>query len=71
VELNALPLSDLQSISPAFADDFYDAITLGATLDCHDVLGGTAKRRVAEALAAAKKRIESLSPMLTEEVAVG
>ena len=35
----------------------FDAITLEATLDCHDVAGGTARARVAEALAAAKHRL--------------
>ena len=31
----------------AFAEDFFAAITLEATLDCHDVMGGTARQRVA------------------------
>ena len=33
--------------------DFFAAITLEATLDCHDVIGGTARQRVKEALASA------------------
>ena len=57
-ELEAIPLAELQHLSPVFAEDFFAAITLEATLDCHDVVGGTARRRVAEALAAAKSRIE-------------
>jgi argininosuccinate lyase len=57
LELNALPLAELQQLSPYFGDDFFDAITLRATLDCHDVAGGTATHRVAEALSAAKTRI--------------
>lgn len=57
-ELNDLPLTELQSLSDAFAEDFYDAITLEATLDCHDVVGGTARARVAAALAAARKELE-------------
>ena len=56
-ELNAIPLADLQKLSSAFAEDFYAAITLEATLDCHDVIGGTNRLRVAEALAAAKTRL--------------
>ncbi len=56
-ELEALTLPELQTLSPAFAEDFYSAITLEATLDCHDVIGGTARRRVREALAAAKTRL--------------
>jgi argininosuccinate lyase len=59
-ELNSLTLTELQTLSPAFSEDFFAAITLRATLDCHDVPGGTATARVAEALAAAKQRIASL-----------
>ena len=64
LELNELPLADLQQLSPAFALDFFDAITVRATLDCHDVIGGTATARVSAALADAKTRIVALSPML-------
>jgi argininosuccinate lyase len=56
-ELDAIPLEELQKLSPAFADDFYAAITVEATLDCHDVIGGTARHRVREALASAKVRL--------------
>ena len=56
-ELDALALEELQQLSPAFAEDFYSAITVEATLDCHDVVGGTARHRVAEALASAKDKI--------------
>ena len=56
-ELNDLKLEELRALSDVFAEDFYDAITLEATLDCHDVVGGTARTRVAEALAAAKARL--------------
>jgi argininosuccinate lyase len=54
-ELNDLTLEELRTLSEAFAEDFFAAITLEATLDCHDVFGGTARTRVATALAAAKK----------------
>jgi len=60
IELNAIPLASLQTLSEHFAEDFYAAITLQATLDCHDVIGGTATHRVAEALTAAKSRITNL-----------
>ncbi len=56
-ELAALTLPELQQLSPDFAADFYVAITLEATLDCHDVVGGTARTRVAEALLAARARV--------------
>ncbi len=54
-ELNDLTLEELRGLSDAFAEDFFAAITLEATLDCHDVAGGTARTRVAEALAAARR----------------
>jgi argininosuccinate lyase len=50
-ELNALTLEELREFSPAFEQDFFAAITLEATLDCHDVIGGTAHSRVRDALA--------------------
>ncbi|WP_263381702.1 argininosuccinate lyase [Granulicella arctica] len=55
-ELNDLTLDELQTFSEAFAKDFFKAITLEATLDCHDVIGGTARTRVAEALTAARAK---------------
>jgi argininosuccinate lyase len=69
VELNQLPLTDLQVLSPEFAEDFFAAITLRATLDCHDVIGGTATARVAEALAEARRRIAALSQTSKNEEA--
>ena len=67
VELNAIPLASLQTLSEHFATDFFDAITLQATLDCHDVIGGTATPRVAEALAAAHARIANLASTSNHE----
>jgi argininosuccinate lyase len=60
-ELNQLALSELQKLSPEFTEDFFDAITLEATLDCHDVVGGTARKRVAAALKDARQGIASVS----------
>ena len=56
-ELEELSLEELRSFSPAFAEDFYASVTTTATLDCHDVIGGTARHRVAEALTAAAERL--------------
>jgi argininosuccinate lyase len=56
-ELDALSLAELQGLSEAFGEDFYAAITLEATLDCHDVIGGTARVRVRTALAEARGRL--------------
>src|SRR5216683_3020503 len=58
-ELQHLTLDELRTISPAFDKDFFAAITLEATLDCHDVIGGTARHRVAAALADARQRISA------------
>jgi argininosuccinate lyase len=69
LELDAIPLDDLQRLSEHFAFDFFDAITLRATLDCHDVIGGTATTRVAEALASARARISTLASSIESEAA--
>jgi len=61
VELDALTLSELRQFGKEFEEDFYAAITLTATLDCHNAMGGTARERVKEALAAASKRIDALA----------
>ncbi len=56
VELGALSLQDLQVFAPEFGAGFHDAISLQATIDCHDVVGGTAKVRVQQSLADAQAR---------------
>jgi argininosuccinate lyase len=56
LELNALSLNDLEQFSSEFGPDFHQAISLQATIDCHDVVGGTATTRVRQALAAARDR---------------
>jgi argininosuccinate lyase len=60
VELNALSLNELREFGEEFEEDFFAAVTLTATLDCHNVTGGTARERVREALAAATERIAAL-----------
>ena len=56
-ELNELTLDELRGFGDEFAADFFDAITLEATLDCHDVTGGTARAQVRDALEGAAQRI--------------
>jgi argininosuccinate lyase len=56
VELDALSPEDLGQFAPEFASDFHEAISLQATIDCHDVVGGTATPRVLKALQAAQER---------------
>ncbi len=60
-ELNDLTLDDLKQFGPEFEQDFFAAITLEATLDCHNVIGGTARHRVSEALKATEARVRQLT----------
>jgi argininosuccinate lyase len=61
VELGDLTLDELRAFGPEIDEDFYAAVTLNATLDCHDVTGGTARGRVRTALDLAAKRIAELT----------
>ncbi len=68
-ELDDITLPELRQLSPAFGEDFYASITLTATLDCHDVIGGTARARVHAAVAEAKQRlVAKTSPELEAAV---
>ena len=60
VELGDLSLDELRTFGPEFSEDFFPAVTLNATLDCHDVTGGTARGRVKAAIENAAKRIAVL-----------
>ncbi len=61
-ELQDLSLEELQQFGPEFQPDFFEAVTLQATIDCHDVIGGTARTQVARALTAAKLRVQAVFP---------
>jgi len=63
-ELQDLKLDELRSLSPAFDQDFYEALKLASVLAVHDVPGGTAPARVQQAIAATRKKID----LLLEEV---
>jgi argininosuccinate lyase len=67
VELRNLTINELRVFGPEFDEDFFSAITLNATLDCHDVIGGTARDRVHQALAAASDRIAAIVSTLNGE----
>ena len=56
VELDALSPEELQRFALEFGSDFHQSISLHATIDCHDVVGGTATTRVQQALEAAQQR---------------
>jgi len=59
-ELQDLPPGDLQGLSPAFAQDFYEALKLQSVLAIHSVPGGTAPARVRQAITTTRKKISSL-----------
>jgi argininosuccinate lyase len=72
VELDGLTLDELRQFGAEFGEDFYAAVTLQATLDCHDVIGGTARARVREALARASEQVAALAkPRATEAIHAG
>jgi argininosuccinate lyase len=59
-ELQDLSLHELRSLNPAFAQDFYECLSLTSVLAIHDVQGGTAPARVRQAIVLAKKRISAM-----------
>ncbi|MEI9969530.1 MAG: argininosuccinate lyase [Terracidiphilus sp.] len=61
VELNGLTVDQLRQFGSEFGPDFFAAVTLEATLDCHDVIGGTARERVRTALDRASEWIAELA----------
>jgi argininosuccinate lyase len=67
VELNELTLEELRAFGSEFGEDFFPALTLKATLDCHDVMGGTARGRVRAALDVAAKRVAALTANIDRE----
>jgi argininosuccinate lyase len=71
VELGDLSLEELGQFGDEFGEDFYSAVSLEATLDCHDVIGGTARGRVRGALRDAAERIAALTSSTTEAVHAG
>ena len=59
-ELGDLSLEELRQFGPEFDEDFFEAVTLEATLDCHDVLGGTARGQVSASLDRLQNRVDEL-----------
>ena len=59
-ELQDLPLNELRQLNPAFDQDFYSSLGLEAVLGIHDVLGATAPAQVKQAIAGAKRKLESM-----------
>jgi argininosuccinate lyase len=50
----------LRHLNPAFDQDFYSCLNLQSVLAIHDVRGGTAPARVRQAMADARRRVESI-----------
>jgi argininosuccinate lyase len=65
-ELGDLSLDELKEFGVEFDSDFFASITLQATVDCHDVIGGTATARVHEALKTAHERVAAIRCHVTE-----
>jgi argininosuccinate lyase len=63
-ELNGLTLAELKTFGDEFGEDFFPAISLKATLDCHDVPGGTASAQVKTALKEARKELAALGKIV-------
>jgi argininosuccinate lyase len=59
-ELGGLTLAELKQFGEEFDEGFFPAISLQATLDCHDVTGGTASAQVKTALKAARQQVAAL-----------
>ena len=63
-ELADLSLEELRDFGQEFDQDFFACITLEATVDCHDVSGGTATARVKEALLALEPRLVEITGLI-------
>lgn len=59
-ELGDLSLYELRQFGDEFGEDFFDAVSIQATLDCHDVIGGTARARVHAALRETEAGVQAL-----------
>jgi argininosuccinate lyase len=64
-ELGDLSLYELRQFGDEFGEDFFAAVTIQATLDCHDVIGGTARARVHAALRETEARVQALMARAT------
>lgn len=69
VELGELTLEQLKQFGEEFGPDFFAAASLNATLDCHDVIGGTARERVRQSLAATSEKIARIAGVNAVEAA--
>ena len=63
-ELGDLSLDELKQFGDEFGPDFFSSITLQATVDCHDVSGGTATARVRQALSDLEPRLVEIAGLI-------
>ncbi|MBI5513572.1 MAG: argininosuccinate lyase [Deltaproteobacteria bacterium] len=59
VELSGLPLDAWREVHPAFTEDVFRALDPEVAVERRDVFGGPARRRVLEALADARARLDA------------
>jgi argininosuccinate lyase len=59
IELNGLSLGELRQFSPDIAEDVFEALSIGQTLESKSQAGGTSPARVADALKAAREYLKS------------
>ena len=57
--LDALPLADLQTLSPAIAADVYESLTLEGSINARDHFGGTAPVQVKALIQQAKEKLQN------------
>ena len=56
--LDALPLADLQTLSPAIAADVYESLTLEGSVNARDHFGGTAPAQVKARIKQAQEKLQ-------------
>ena len=59
ITLDALPLADLQTLSPAIAADVYENLTLEGSINARDHFGGTAPVQVKARIQQAKEKLQN------------
>ena len=57
--LDALPLADLQTLSPAIGEDVYESLTLEGSINARDHFGGTAPVQVKARIQQAKEKLQN------------
>ena len=57
--LDALPLADLQALSPAITEDVYQSLTLEGSVNARDHFGGTAPAQVKARIKQAKETLQN------------